>query len=332
MFDGRVAVVQRASASADYGADEYFFVPDGEAPQRWLVPPLFLSDSPAGRAVGAKAPRDLTIAQVPEIDGCSRRPSLPDAAVHLHGDRGPQPRHAVRRRKRSSSAPTATRSSSTRRRIRRSRSRRTATAQLTSFVNGNLTANLGSASLVDTGSDGSAAGLNWGRWQGQGSTIVQKLPDGSTVNNDGGNLHYIYGNAALSLPTSGQVTYAPVGGTRPTDSATGATGTLISAGTINVDFNHAQVALSGLAVGFTNATYTMGGTASIINGHFSTAGPGGNVGCTGSALPPLIAGNFAGFFAGPGGAASASTTTSTRAAAASSKAWPDIAGARRRAC
>ncbi len=148
-----------------------------------------------------------------------------------------------------------------------------------------------------------AARLQLGRWQGAGSTIRQVMPDGSVVNNDGGNLHYIYGNAAVSLATSGQVAYAPVGGARPTDSATGATGTLISAGIINVDFNLAKATLNGLAVGFTNAENVHARPARryIINGQFSTAGPGGSAGCTGNGCRPLVAGNFAGFFAGPGG-------------------------------
>jgi hypothetical protein len=103
------------------------------------------------------------------------------------------------------------------------------------------------------------------------------------------------------MPTSGQVSYAPIGGTRPTDS-TGAVGTLISGGTINVNFTTAQLALTGLAVGFGNATYTMAGSTSILNGQFSTAPVGASVGCTGGGCQSLIAGNFAGFLAGPGAA------------------------------
>jgi hypothetical protein len=180
--------------------------------------------------------------------------------------------------------------------------------QLTSFSNQHLVAAIGSASIVDVGSDatpnGSIApgsGLNWGRWQGAGSTIAQTLGN-EVIHNDGGNLHYIYGNVSTSMPTSGQVSYAPIGGTRPTDSATGAVGTLISAGTINVNFTTAQLALTGLAVGFSSATYTMAGSTSILNGQFSTAPVGVNVGCAGAGCQSLIAGNFAGFFAGPGGA------------------------------
>jgi hypothetical protein len=45
----------------------------------------------------------------------------------------------------------------------------------------------------------------------------------------------------------------------------------------------------------------MGGTTGINNGLFSTSGPGASVGCTGNACQALIAGNFAGFFAGAGG-------------------------------
>ena len=97
------------------------------------------------------------------------------------------------------------------------------------------------------------------------------------MTNDGGNLHYIYGATATNLPGSGQFSYAPVGGTRPTDSGTGAVGTLISGGKINVDFTAASLALTGLTVGFSNATYTMSGSTSIHNGLFSTSGIGAPV-------------------------------------------------------
>jgi hypothetical protein len=104
------------------------------------------------------------------------------------------------------------------------------------------------------------------------------------------------------MPASGQVTYAPIGGTRPTDSGSGNVGTLISGGTINVNFTTAQLALDGLSVGFTNAAYTMSGSTSILKDRFSTAPGGATAGCIGGGCQALIAGNFAGFFAGPGGA------------------------------
>jgi hypothetical protein len=180
--------------------------------------------------------------------------------------------------------------------------------QMTSFSNGRLVAGVGTASIVDVGNDTAASGgisvgtgLNWGRWQGAGSTIAQTL-GGEVVHNDGGNLHYVYGNIATSIPASGQVSYAPIGGTRPTDSGTGAVGTLISGGSINIDFTTAQLALTGLAVGFANATYTMEGTTRILNGQFSTAPVGAHVGCAGTGCQSLAAGNFAGFLAGPGAA------------------------------
>ncbi len=177
-------------------------------------------------------------------------------------------------------------------------------AQLTSFHNASLNANVGSATIVDVGSDSSSgsladSGLNWGRWSGPGSTIAQTLGN-QVVHNNGGDLHYIYGNVATSLPTSGTVSYAAIGGTRPTDSGSGAVGTLVSGGTINVNFTTAQLALSGLTVAFGTANYTMGGSANIVNGQFATAG-GATTGCTGATCQPLLAGNFAGFLAGAGG-------------------------------
>jgi len=297
VFDGIVAV-GNPFGNADYRSGEYFAVFDGEPPQRSLAPPDFLADRLPARTVAATSvPDEVRFASAPA------RVEPPVLPIPPFTYMVTEDRNVV-----TLELPQAIVVGSDRYTIELDTTRDSALAlglngsgQLTSFVNGTLNANVGTANIVDTGSDGSAAGLNWGRWEGKGSTIVQTLPDGTTVSNNGGNLHYIYGNLSPSLPGAGQFSYAPVGGTRPTDSGTGTTGTLISGGTINVNFNTAQLALTGLTVGFTNATYTMSGTTGIVNGLFSTSGPGASVGCTGNACQSLIAGNFAGFFAGPGG-------------------------------
>ncbi len=297
VFDGIVAVAS-AFGSGDYGTDEYFFVPDGEAPRRRLSPPEFLSDrlETRGRAV-ASAPAELRFASVPEF---ALAPALPEPPFTYMATEDLDLRPLR--------LPQALMIGSDRYTLVQDATSNPGVAlgldgagRMTSFANASLTANAGAAAIVDVGSDRSAAGLNWGRWEGKGSTIVQQLPDGTTVRNDGGNLHYIYGSATPALPASGQFAYVPVGGTRPTDSATGATGTLVSAGTIGVDFGTARLTLTGLAVGFVDATYTMNGTAGIANGLFSTSGPGASAGCAGNGCRPLVAGNFAGFFAGPAG-------------------------------
>ena len=143
--------------------------------------------------------------------------------------------------------------------------------------------------------------MHWGRWTGAGSSIAQTL--GSTVvDNDGGNLHYIYGVVATALPGSGQVQYAGIGGTRPTDSGTGQVGTLISGGTISVNFTTAQLALAGLEAGFGSAVYTLGGNGQphqrdVLDQLWAArTARAAAAGCQ-----ALVASNFAGFFAGPGG-------------------------------
>jgi hypothetical protein len=298
VFDGIVAV-SNAFRAEDYVAGEYFFVPDDEPPQRRISPPDFLSSRLEGRGrAEVPAPAQLRFSSVPES---ALPPALPEPpfTYMVTEDRNLLTLQLTRGIVVGSDRYT----------LELDTTKNPAVAlgldsagRMTSFANGALTANLGGAAIVDTGSDGTVADLNWGRWEGKDSTIVQRLPDGSTVNNNGGNLHYIYGNLSPSLPSSGQFTYVPVGGTRPTDSATGATGTLVSGGTINVDFGVARLALTGLTVGFTNATYTMSGTTGITNGLFSTSGAGASVGCAGIGCRPLVAGNFAGFFAGPSGA------------------------------
>jgi hypothetical protein len=326
VYEGRV-IVSNSLGADEYGAEEFFYVPDGEAPQRWLAPPDFLSNRLDGRRLtAALGPTQLRFAKVPriEIPLALGAPSLtiplvlsaPSLTAPLA--LGVLPftfsatedlatpglvstgKNVVVGSDRYSLELDSTMNSKLQLGIGGG-------GQMASFNNGNLVAGVGTASIVDVGGDGapsgipSGSGLNWGRWQGPGSTIAQTLGS-QVVHNDGGNLHYIYGNVAASLPTSGQVSYAAIGGTRPTDSGTGAVGSLISGGTINVNFTTAQLALTGLAVGFGSATYTMAGSTSILNGQFSTAPVGASAGCTGGGCQSLIAGNFAGFFAGPGAA------------------------------
>lgn len=47
------------------------------------------------------------------------------------------------------------------------------------------------------------------------------------------------GNTATNLPASGQVNYNPVGGTSPTMSMNGQSGTLVSGGQVSIDFGQA---------------------------------------------------------------------------------------------
>lgn len=296
VYEGRIAVANAFGAD-EFGVDELFYVPDGGAPLRWLAPPLFLSDKLKPRTSAARqAGADLRFAKVPENEVHAAVPNpqftylatedldrLAFAAgktIVVGSDRDTLELDRTTDPGLSLSLDDA--------------------GRLTGFRNASLTASAGSASIVDTGHDAASSGLNWGRWQGSGSSIAQTLGS-EIVHNDGGNLHYIYGTVATALPNSGEVQYAALGGTRPTDSGTGQAGTLLSGGIINVNFTTAQLELSGLAVGFGSATYTMGGTASIVNGAFSTSGIGATGACSGAGCQPLIASNFTGFFAGHGG-------------------------------
>jgi hypothetical protein len=295
VYEGRIAVAN-VFGSDEFGADEFFFVPDGEGPQRFLAPPIFLSDKLKPKGLAAKgAAGDLNFAKVPEREVTPATPEtgftyqatedlnrvrLTGTTVVVGSDRDTLELDATTNPALHLDVDSA--------------------GHLTGFTNGQLTAAIGGAAIVDTGRDDSPAGLNWGRWQGAGSSIAQTLGN-AVVHNDGGNLHYIYGDIATALPGSGQVQYAAIGGTRPTDSGSAQVGTLISGGTISVNFTTAQLALSGLAVGFGSATYTMGGTANILNGVFSTGDGAATGACTGAGCQPLIASNFTGFLAGPGG-------------------------------
>jgi len=299
VFEGRVAVTN-AFGQGEFGAREFFVVPDGEAPRALVAPPLFLADRLEGRTVVARqAPAELAFPKVPAFAQDMPLPVPPFTYVANEDLRLVQPGQG---------GDVAIVVGSDRYTLELDRTphavlSRNGAGALTGLANGSLAASLGSAQLVDTGSDAAGgAAINWGRWNGPGSSIVQQVAGGDSVSNAGGNLHYVYGNVATDLPRSGQVFYTPAGGTRPTDSITGTTGTLVSAGSVAVDFTAARLSLTGLNVSFPNASYAMSGSANLIGGLFSTSPLGAAASCTGAGCRPLQAGNFAGFLAGPGGA------------------------------
>lgn len=304
VYDGAVIAITPA-ASATFGAREFFVVPDGGAPSRLIAPPAFLSSRLVGKQVaGANAPSESGFRKVPEIpfdfagqpwnfvgfaftyqstQDLTQLEPFATPVLGIVGSDETTLEFAVN--------------------LGPDRAQLDPTGRLLAIDTGTLVANVGTASIVDTGTNPSGgAALIWGRWEGPGSTIAQTLPNGTVVRNDGGNLHYIYGVVASDLPTAGIVEYAPVGGTRPTDSSTGEVGNLVSGGRVAVNFTIAQVTLNNLQVGFNNATYTMSGTASLLGPLFSTGGTGATATCAGNACQPIVAGNFAGFLAGPGGA------------------------------
>lgn len=296
VYEGRIAVANAFGAD-EFGVDEFFFVPDGEAPLRFLAPPLFLSDKLKPKTTAGKSAQgDLRFASVPAREAQPATPETPFtylATEDLNRLLLSGTRTVVVGSDRDTLELDATTDPALHLDI-------DSAGRLTGFVNAALAAAVGNATIVDSGSDNSAAGLTWGRWQGAGSSIAQTLGN-TVVHNDGGNLHYVYGTIATALPSSGQVQYAAIGGTRPTDSGSGQIGTLISGGTISVNFSTAQLALSGLEAGFGSATYAVSGSTSIVNGAFSSGGGGATGSCSGAGCQRLIAGNFIGFFAGPGG-------------------------------
>lgn len=299
VYDGTV-VATAPTAAATFRLREFFVVPDGGAPRRLIAPPSFLSraivDPPLADA------RQVAFAKVPEFP-LDRYSSLLQTVRYPYqstedlafGEPVAPPLVGLVGSDEATLEFVADLSSDA------NRLRFDSLGRLVAIDTGALVASLGTASLLDTGSSVSGgANLNWGRWAGPGSTITQQLPNGDVVHNDGGNLHYVYGVVATDLPTAGIVEYTLVGGTQPTDSGTGATGTLLNGGRVAINFGIAQVSVNGLQVGFTNATYTMSGTASLVGPLFSTSGIGATGTCVGAACQALVAANFAGFLAGPG--------------------------------
>ena len=164
-YEGGV-VVANGFGSGEFGADEFFYVPDGQAPLRWLGPPDFLSDKLERRArVARTAPTELRFAKVPET---APPPALPQAPFTFMATEDLDSRLL---------APGQTIVVGSDRYTLELDSASNPGLQagivggaLHSFHNGSLSADLGSAALTDVGSDGSipsgfaaGSGLNWGR-------------------------------------------------------------------------------------------------------------------------------------------------------------------------
>jgi len=132
---------------------------------------------------------------------------------------------------------------------------------------------IGTASVLDSGSDASAGNLTWGRWDcGTGCTTPPTV-NGSQIGSGPPILHYAIGDPVTNLPTANPagcsgycVAFSPVGATTPTN-ANGLTGNF-QGGSVMVDFVAASM-LTSLQIGFNSATYNMTGTTNFSsNGQF----------------------------------------------------------------
>lgn len=180
--------------------------------------------------------------------------------------------------------------------------RRNAANEITSFdMFGIVKGERNSALAVDTGSNASAGNLNWGRWSGTASTIT--IINSGTY--PGHNLHYVFGSAPTNIPTSGSVTYNPVGGTNPTSSGGGTNLSAITQGTFNsgtigVNFATRGVTVSNLNFSVSTATFNMNGSSTYNSNALFSGSMTGT--CTGAACSGAVTGNHIGTLTGPAAA------------------------------
>ncbi len=153
-------------------------------------------------------------------------------------------------------------------------------------------------------SDGTAAGLNWGRW----ATADYADRAGGAAAPLGGVLHILTGpvqTALQTLPQTGTVEYRFAGGTLPTGAA-GQVGTL-EAATLRADFTRQTVDASVTAAvgGARLSAQTM--PMPLRSGGFEAASAAGTlaVGCTGTCAAGAGSGTLAGRFIGATGEAAA---------------------------
>lgn len=307
VYEGRLAVAARGEL-AEYAAREYFFVPDNDVPQRLLTPPEFmltrinaptlrqdiaalrLEQPPESTLVRARMPSTLGEDQYQSTEDLNRpvlAPPPPQTPPPPVPPPVPPPPPVFSGIIGAFSGNSTFFDVSTNPGLSVTLNGNGAVTAIT----GGFSAMLGTATLADVGQD-LTAGLNWGRWAGAGSTIFA-----GQTNLSGQPLHYIYGAAATNLPAAGRVTYNPVGGTLPTMSINGQTGTLVSGGVVVVDFGQAFAQLTGLQVGFTNAVYSMDGVAGLLpGGRFSTNQ--GAASCLGNGCLGITGAGFDGFVVG----------------------------------
>lgn len=247
VFEGRLSVTA-FGAQVEFGTREYFMVPDNNVPQRVLTPPEFMltrvESSPPTTVLAS-----LNLPTVPEqkspLIGSVNDTELPgDTGYQSTEDRtlltlpppAPPPTLPPPPPPPPPPTPPPVFSGTIGVMVSPSKSigespKTTATLNQAGAViainDPNVRATLGTAMLANVGSDALAGNLNWGRWAGTGS-MIETGPVGDTTDQSGQPLHHIYGNAATNLPTTGRVNYNPVGGTSPTMSLNGQTGTLVS--------------------------------------------------------------------------------------------------------
>lgn len=193
--------------------------------------------------------------------------------------------------------------------------------------------NIGTAQVVGAGStpldDGST--MYWGRWSG--ATVITANSGGSA---NGFSVPYVYGNAAVSLPTGKTFTYTYAGGTPILLSGT-VQGQSLPGGTITVNTTARSIQLNNLAFGYNAgsvvgaATFSMSGSGS----YSSNTNPGGFGGtltgtCTGGSCGggagAAATGGYAGRFTGTTGTGIGLVYGAVTTAAVGPPAMPFIGG------
>jgi hypothetical protein len=170
-------------------------------------------------------------------------------------------------------------------------------------INGNNAYAVGSAQVLDSGTD-TTAGLSWGRWSGGTATV-----GGASLTLNNRSLHYIFSasqTGATTLPLTGTGVYEVAGSTRPTDLG-GNVGTMNTA-TLNANFS-ARTVDASLNVTVANQTWNASATGMAIYrdmtfGANTGRSPGGglpaptqlNITCTPNC--GATSGSLDGFFSG----------------------------------
>ncbi len=163
---------------------------------------------------------------------------------------------------------------------------------------------MGSASLVDTGTD-AGTGISWGRWSGGTIDATDRANGfplaGSTALSD---LHYVAGpemTSPCTLPISGTFAYSLVGGTNPTDNL-GNVGTLNSAA-LTANFSDMTVS-TGINATVNNVTFDANAAAIPIDqgSNFgATHNDALTVTCSGTGAGTTHTGTLSGAFHGTTG-------------------------------
>lgn len=268
VYDGRIVVGNKAGFE-DFLRDQYFFVlSDGSLPQRLLSPPSFLRErlfnllarnSQSGRSLGAQAQATSSSGDVPPPPSTTGAGGNDPLIVGMQTTGGnnatPAENFPVAQLGENTTFSPANAPSASASATLLSAEYNPSSGNHNSFNSADFSTDSSGLVVDDKGivsvggyyrnnatsnEAGADAGvIAWDRWAG-GTATLWGWGDQALANNQG--FHIIYGTTPTAAPTSDNVAFNYIGGTRPTETTNLASGNVwsVTGGQLTVNFNTAN--------------------------------------------------------------------------------------------